>query len=144
MTVIEGIVQHGQALGRRLGFPTANLPVDGRTTAPDAVYAARAEVDGTIYRAMANLGCNPSVGGVPRRLEVHLFGFDAPLYGKRLRVGLLRRIRGERRSSRSRRSGSSSGGTARGSSRWRTGRAPAVRRPAAPERPGAGCCRNHY
>lgn len=97
MTVIEGIVQHGRELGRRLGFPTANLAVDDRVTAEDGVYAARAEVEGATYRAMANLGCNPSVGGVPRRLETHIFGFDGALYGKRLRVELLCRIRGERR-----------------------------------------------
>lgn len=95
MTVIEGIVQHGRELGRRLGFPTANLPVDGQVTAEDGVYEARVRIGDRSYRAMANLGCNPSVGRVSRRLETHIFDFEGVLYGQRIRVELLRRIRGE-------------------------------------------------
>jgi len=96
IAVIEGIVAHGRKLGRELGFPTANLPVDGRVTAEDGVYASVAEVGGVRYRAMSNLGCNPTVGGRERRLESHLFGFEGSLYGERLRVELWRKVRDER------------------------------------------------
>ncbi|WP_367183544.1 riboflavin kinase [uncultured Alistipes sp.] len=94
--VIEGEVEHGRRLGRRLGFPTANLPVPEDLEIPDGVYRSRVEIEGRSYAAMSNLGRNPSVGGVARRLETHLFGFRGELYGRRLRVELLERIRGER------------------------------------------------
>lgn len=93
--LIEGVVEHGRRLGRELGFPTANLTVPDTVRIADGVYASRAEVDGTVYRAMSNLGRNPSVGGTERRLETHLFGFEGSLYGRRLRVVLMEKIRDE-------------------------------------------------
>lgn len=95
--VIEGVVGHGRRLGRELGFPTANLPVPDGTEVSDGVYASLAVVGGRTYRAMSNLGSNPSVGGTERRLETHLFGFEGSLYGCRLRVELLEKIRDERK-----------------------------------------------
>lgn len=73
---IEGVVEHGRRLGRELGFPTANMAVPDSVTAADGVYYSRAEVDGTLYDAMSNLGSNPSVGGAVRHLETHIFGFE--------------------------------------------------------------------
>ena len=95
--VVEGTVTEGRRLGRELGFPTANIPVPDDFPAEDGVYEAWAETDaGARYRAMSNLGRNPSVGTTERRLETHLFGFDGTLYGRVLRVELGCRIRGER------------------------------------------------
>ena len=94
---IEGVVEHGRRLGRELGFPTANMAVPDSVTAADGVYYSRVEVDGTRYDAMSNLGSNPSVGGVVRHLETHIFGFGGSLYGRTLRVELVRKIRDERR-----------------------------------------------
>ena len=91
------MVGHGRRLGRELGFPTANLAVGANLGLEDGVYRSRAEVAGRWYNAMSNLGRNPSVGETERRLETHLFGFSGELYGRRLRVELLERIRGERR-----------------------------------------------
>ena len=73
------------------------LPVGAELTAADGVYRAEVETDGACFAAMANLGCNPSVGGNRRRLEVHLFGFEGSLYGRPIRVRLFERIRGERK-----------------------------------------------
>lgn len=95
--VIEGTVVHGRQLGRRLGFPTANLAVPDTLEARDGVYLSEAEVDGRLYGAMSNLGRNPSVGGTERRLESYLFGFEGELYGRWLRIRLLRRLREERK-----------------------------------------------
>ena len=95
--IVEGVVEHGRRLGRELGFPTANLSVPETVTAADGVYRSRAEVGGKVYDAMSNLGRNPSVGGVERRLETHIFDFRGELYGRRLRVELLEKIRDERR-----------------------------------------------
>ena len=94
---IEGVVEHGRRLGRGLGFPTANMAGPDSVTAADGVYYSRAEVDGTLYDAMSNLGSNPSVGGAVRHLETHIFGFGGSLYGRTLRVELVRKIRDERR-----------------------------------------------
>ncbi|CDC95897.1 riboflavin kinase [Alistipes sp. CAG:268] len=97
LAVIEGCVEHGRRLGRELGFPTANLSVPDDLSLDDGVYRSRVEVAGRRYDAMSNLGRNPSVGGTERRLETHIFGFTGELYGCRLRVELLQRIRGERK-----------------------------------------------
>lgn len=94
---IRGVVEHGRRLGRELGFPTANLAVDEALAAEDGVYASLVEVGGVRYLAMSNLGRNPSVGGQPRHLETHLFGFEGSLYGREVRVVLLRKVRDERR-----------------------------------------------
>ena len=94
---IEGVVEHGRRLGRELGFPTANMAVPDSVTAADGVYYSRVEVDGARYDAMSNLGSNPSVGGAVRHLETHIFGFGGSLYGRTLRVELVRKIRDERR-----------------------------------------------
>ena len=93
---VVGTVVHGRRLGRELGFPTANIEVSDDCAAPDGVYRSRVTVDGATYDAMSNLGCNPSVGGTRRHLETHLFGFGDSLYGRKLQVDLLIRIREER------------------------------------------------
>lgn len=80
-----------------MGFPTANIEVDEKLDARDGVYASRVELDGRVYDAMSNLGRKPTVGGGRRLLETNLFDFDGDLYGRRLRVELVRFIRPERR-----------------------------------------------
>lgn len=97
LALLSGEVGSGRQLGRELGFPTANLAVAEGVSVANGVYVAEAEVDGECYRAMANLGVNPSVGGDERHLEVHLFDYHgASLYGKRLSVRLLHFLREER------------------------------------------------
>jgi len=93
--VIEGIVVRGNRLGRRLGFPTANIEIDEALPLPNGVYRSCAEVDGRSYRAMSNLGYKPSVGSSRRLLETFLFDFSGDLYGRRLRVELHERLRPE-------------------------------------------------
>ena len=96
--VVEGTVIEGRQLGRRLGFPTANIEPELGCEVPEAgVYAAVAEIGDRRYAAVSNWGTNPSVGGCRPRLETHLLDFRGELYGRRIRVELLRRIRGERR-----------------------------------------------
>ena len=96
MTEIEGTVIHGERIGRTLGFPTANIDARNISTPEgDGVYASQVETDGVCYDAMSNLGRRPSVGGERRLLETHLFGFSGDLYGKKIKVRLLQKIRGE-------------------------------------------------
>lgn len=92
----EGVVSAGRRLGRKLGFPTANIPMPESVQVRDGVYAAVVVVDGVRYRAMVNAGHRPSVeDGGGRILEAHLFGFSGDLYGKTIEVELIRFMREE-------------------------------------------------
>ncbi|HEV8639166.1 MAG TPA: bifunctional riboflavin kinase/FAD synthetase [Chloroflexota bacterium] len=85
---VEGEVVHGDHLGRKLGFPTANLAVPPPRLVPaDGVYAARV-IEPARPGAMS-IGTRPAVGGTDRRVEVHLLDFDGDLYGRTLRVELI-------------------------------------------------------
>lgn len=94
-----GRVRHGDHRGAGIGFPTANVFPRGGMLPPDGVYAVRVGIgDGRVDRpAVANLGTNPTFGPGQRRLETHLLDFSGDLYGQRLRVDLVERLRGERR-----------------------------------------------
>ena len=97
MLVIEGVVIGGNQLGRKLGFPTANIALQDDLEVENGVYISKVYVEGVEYGAMTNVGVRPSVDGSRRLLETHLFGFEGSLYGLTLRVGLLEKIRDEKR-----------------------------------------------
>ncbi len=91
---ISGIVENGAARGRQLGFPTANIRPDPRRALPaDGVFAAVVVLDGTEHRAVANLGSRPTFKEGERLLEVHLLDMTADLYGRRLDVDFVDRLR---------------------------------------------------
>lgn len=103
---VTGTVVRGDRRGRTLGYPTANLSFDAPVALPlDGIYAVRATWGGRDHlhpghRAdgVASVGVRPTFGpGGARVLEVHLFDIDENLYGKRMRVELVRRLRGEKR-----------------------------------------------
>jgi riboflavin kinase/FMN adenylyltransferase len=95
-------VVRGAQRGRTLGFPTANLELEGMMLPADGVYAVAARVlDGsagqhTLRLGVANLGVRPTLSA-GRSLEVHLFDFHGDLYGASLRVGFVARLRGEQK-----------------------------------------------
>ncbi len=92
---ISGRVVHGQQLGRQLGFPTANIPIRWRP-AVEGIFAVRVHGAGlTAWPGVASLGTRPTVGGVGTVLEAHLFDFNGDLYGQRLTVEFVARLRGE-------------------------------------------------
>lgn len=101
---VVGTVVAGDRRGRELGYPTANLSFDEEVALPpNGIYAVRARWRGDDplrpeRRAdgVASLGVRPTFGGGARILEVHLFDTDEDLYGERLRVEFVRRLRGER------------------------------------------------
>lgn len=93
--IIKGEVIHGAQLGRKMGFPTANIDARNLGDAANGVYLSRATIDGRDFRAMSNIGVRPSVGGSSRLLETHIFDFDGDLYGHTITIELLDKIRDE-------------------------------------------------
>lgn len=90
----EGIVVHGDARGRTIGYPTANLASFDRVHLPsEGVYVAEVEVDGKRYRAMTSVGKNVTFDGTEMRIEAHIFGFDRFIYGEKITIFWLEKIR---------------------------------------------------
>ena len=95
---IQGRVAHGRQLGRTIGFPTANINLSAHPPPISGVFAVLVHgLDGPPKPAVANLGRRPTVRGSGVTLEIHLFDTDLNLYGKRLRVELVERLREERK-----------------------------------------------
>ena len=98
---MDGKVIHGVRVGRRLGFPTANIePCDGRKMVPAVgVYAVRVLIDGepAAHRAIMNIGTRPTFGGSGMSMEVNIFGFEGDIYGRTMRVEFVHRLRAERK-----------------------------------------------
>ena len=95
---IAGNVLRGQQLGRKLGYPTANLRLGGRTPALGGIFATRVRGAGFAgWPSVSSLGIRPTVGGTERLLEVHLFDFDGDLYGQRIEIEFVAKLRDELR-----------------------------------------------
>ena len=97
---LEGTVVDGFKVGRRLGFPTANLRVEepGKLVPADGVYAVRVAVGGRTYAGMLNIGVRPTVdNGGDRSVEVHILRFGGDIYGEHMRVDFVQRIRNEQK-----------------------------------------------
>ena len=90
-------VVHGDHRGHTIGFPTANLAVEGNLAIPaDGVYAVMVEEGGQTRAAVANVGVRPTFKA-GRSLEVHILDFESDLYGTSLRVSFIERLRDEQR-----------------------------------------------
>ena len=93
---MEGRVVRGAKLGRKLGYPTANMRVRARPSPLHGVFAVFARQVGQPWLpAVSNLGRRPAVGGRETLLEVHFFDFDKDLYGQRLEVQFVAKLRDE-------------------------------------------------
>ena len=98
MITVRGRVVRGERVGRRLGFPTANVKVPPRQRPPKGVW--RVLVKGTTLGerlGACNVGVRPTLGGVRLVVEVHIPGFRGDLYGRTLTLRFLSKIRSERR-----------------------------------------------
>ena len=97
---LSGMVVHGEAKGRTIGFPTANIvPADADKLIPDGgVYAVLVSLDdsSTMLNGMMNIGSRPTFDGKMQTLEVHIFDFDGDIYKHSLRVFFIKKIRNER------------------------------------------------
>ena len=97
---ISGTVEHGKELGRKLGFPTANLGFPEHSVIPKfGVYATECEIGGKRYRGVSNVGMRPTVEPSAKRAncETYLIGYDGDLYGQSLRIRFLELIRPEKK-----------------------------------------------
>ncbi|HVM32315.1 MAG TPA: bifunctional riboflavin kinase/FAD synthetase [bacterium] len=96
---LVGKVVPGKKLGRRIGFPTANLKARGDYLPKDGVYACAVKIGGKLYRAGMNLGKRPTFQDDDhhRQAEVHLMRYYGSLYGKTLAVYLLKYLRPEKK-----------------------------------------------
>ena len=94
---LSGPVTHGEHRGRVLGYPTANLSVAEDSVLPmDGIYASRALLDdGTKRLAATSIGVRPTFGEGARTIEAYLLDFDGSIYGRRLNLEFVRRLRGE-------------------------------------------------
>ncbi len=91
---VRGTVIHGNAIGRTIGFPTANICVDeGRIMPAEGVYATVTEYDGVIYPSITNYGGKPTFKDNKILLETNMLGFDGDLYDKKITVYFLKKIR---------------------------------------------------
>ena len=93
----EGMVVHGDKIGRTLGYPTANLKSvdEEKIVLGDGIYAVYADVEGKHYKGMMSIGFRPTVNGKKRVVEVNIFDFDKEIYGHVIRVYVVKYLRSE-------------------------------------------------
>ncbi|HEY2568444.1 MAG TPA: bifunctional riboflavin kinase/FAD synthetase [Candidatus Udaeobacter sp.] len=96
---ILGTVAQGEHLGKKIGFPTANLSAHNEQFPPDGVYFAHATLDGIVHPGVVNLGYRPTVSSEKseRVLEIYLFDFDQEIYGKDIEVRFVQFLRPEQK-----------------------------------------------
>ncbi len=94
---VHGRIVLGFRRGTPLGIPTANLRVRDLALPPDGVYAVRARLEGRELIGAANIGFNPTFGNRTRSVETHLLDFAGDVYGQRLEIAFVLRLRGEQK-----------------------------------------------
>lgn len=96
---LKGEVVKGRGLGKEFNYPTANINIaeDYKLIPKNGVYVVRSVIEGETYFGMMSIGTNPTVGGTSRTIESFFFKLDKDLYGKRLEIDLLIRIRDEKK-----------------------------------------------
>lgn len=98
--IIEGEVVYGERRGNTLGFPTANLEIENKLIVPaNGVYSVKVRVGQDSYWGVTNIGIKPTFHGntYARTIEVHLLDYDGNLYGRKIRVQFIRKLREEKR-----------------------------------------------
>lgn len=93
---LEGKVVSGNHVGRTIGFPTANIQTDPIKLIPKAgVYYAVANYNDKNYKTLLNIGNNPTINGQKQTIEAHLLDFDKDIYGKKIKLQIVERLRDE-------------------------------------------------
>lgn len=96
---LSGIIVKGDKIGRKIGFPTANLEIKEtyKLNPQNGVYLIQCHLDGQKYFGMMNVGKRPTIMGKEIQIETYFFDFDGDLYGKKLSIELLEKIRDEQK-----------------------------------------------
>jgi riboflavin kinase/FMN adenylyltransferase len=96
---LYGTVTQGNQMGRTIGFPTANLLPDekDKLIPANGVYAVWVEIGAEKFKGMMNIGYRPTVDGKNRTIEVHILDFNASIYGERVRLSFIEKIRDEQK-----------------------------------------------
>ena len=96
---LEGMVVKGKGLGKDFGFATANIKIeeDYKIIPAQGVYVVKGEIRGNLHFGMMNIGVNPTLGENKQSLEVHFFNFNQDIYGEKIKVSLLKKIRNEKK-----------------------------------------------
>jgi riboflavin kinase/FMN adenylyltransferase len=95
--MLNGTVVKGKGLGKKIKYPTANIQIDEdyKIIPKQGVYVVKSEINGESLYGMMNIGLNPTVNGNTQSIEVHFFNFDKDIYGEKIQIDLLNRIRDE-------------------------------------------------
>lgn len=91
---IDGIIEEGDMLGRKLGFPTINIETENEIL-PEGVFKTRVEIDNHAYDSITYIGYRPTFSGRDKKVESHIFKFTKNVYGKRVRLYFEKKLRGE-------------------------------------------------
>jgi len=90
---LEGTVVHGQARGRTLGFPTANLGQIKQLVPAAGVYAVKVRLEGEAFDGMTSIGYNPTFGEQPMTVETNIFDFDRFIYSRQMSIDFIAHLR---------------------------------------------------
>jgi len=96
---LTGIVSKGKQLGRTIGYPTANIQLeeDYKLIPANGVYIAKSQINGVAVFGMMNIGTRPTVDGTTQTIEINFFDFSQDLYGQKITISLLKRMRSEQK-----------------------------------------------
>lgn len=97
--MLSGTIVKGKGIGKTLGYPTANIQIDEsyKLIPKNGVYIVKTIFKGTTYFGMMNIGTNPTVGGNSQTIETYFFNMDTDLYGRKMTIQMLKRIRDEKK-----------------------------------------------
>ena len=96
--LVRGTVVAGTGLGREIGFPTANLKIEGGWAIPrDGVYATLTHVNGDVYQSMTSIGVRPTFGGTSKTIETYILDFRKDIYGREVAIDIVDRLREEKK-----------------------------------------------
>lgn len=97
--MLTGTVVKGKGIGKQLDYPTANIKIkeDYKLIPKQGAYVVKSIINNTIVFGMMNIGMNPTVSGDSESIEVHFFDFKQSIYGEKLQIDVLERIRDEQK-----------------------------------------------
>jgi len=97
---LAGTVVKGQQLGRKIGFPTANIYVEfkDKLIPGNGVYFVEVTVEGSLFFGMLNIGVRPTIdANLARTIEVNIFDFDQEIYGQEIKIEFISKVREEQK-----------------------------------------------